>query len=392
MKILIYEDFLSRTLISEQHAYIPVSSDNSMNPDVSSDKIIVEIPPWALPKEQITFYVKLQKGLLFSKILISLPDCMDVEGTINVDNMKSLENTLEILDIGRSKLSKYDYFGITISSKEPFDELAVQSKIPIKLIEPDNTETKLYTYARIFRPKLDLQQIPDSISLNDVEETSLPIHLKFKGFGDISIRIEANIGGDLVSEGGSSLMDRLFHGFLREGFFDEDLENADKKDFKINKIALTRALDVFKDKIRDVEYVKSLEQDKEINEDAIEWLKSFDESEQEKFMNVLYGTMEGYLVKKLTDMFSRNVSRHLQIDSGTNISAEIKAELTNLDLKIFYKDLNGNVYPPLETTLKIVDKREINHEIRVSIPIDIEKVDETEAYKNVGEMIIQNVS
>ena len=48
--------------------------------------------------------------------------------------------------------------------------------------------------------------------------------------------------------------------------------------------------------------------------------------------------MEGYLIKKLTNMFSRNLSRHLQIDSGTNISAKIQATLTKLDLKIFYRD------------------------------------------------------
>jgi len=54
--------------------------------------------------------------------------------------------------------------------------------------------------------------------------------------------------------------------------------------------------------------------------------------------------------------------------------------------------LNGNVYPPLETSLEIVDKRNSNPEIHVVIPIEIEKVDETEAYKDVKEMEIPNVS
>jgi len=82
-------------------------------------------------------------------------------------------------------------------------------------------------------------------------------------------------------------------------------------------------LDKFKTKLKDTEYLESLAKDKEIHSEAIEWLKSFDESKQEKFMNVLYDNMEGYLIKKITDMLSRNPSRHLQIDSGTNISAKI---------------------------------------------------------------------
>ena len=368
-----------------------------MSSDLSSTesnpkKISVEIPPWALPKEEITFYVKLIKGLDFSKIQITLPECMDLKGRINITTFHHSDNKIEILDIGRSKFSKYDYFGITIATNKLFDALAVQSKISIVLVETSGNQINIHTYVRIFRPSLEFHLVPDSISLNDVEETTLPIHLKFKGFGDISLRIEGSIGGDLVSEGGTSLMDNLFHGMLREGLLEDELENIEKQDSKINKIALVRALDEFKTKLQDTEYLKSLSEDKEIHSEAIEWLKSFNENKQEKFMNVLYDNMEGYLIKKLTDMFSKNLSRHLQIDSGTNISAKIQTKLTKLNLKIFYRDLNGNVYPPLETSLEIVDKRESDSEIHVIIPIKIKKVDETEAYKNVGEMIISNVS
>jgi hypothetical protein len=240
-------------------------------------------------------------------------------------------------------------------------------------------------------PFLEIQPIPDQISLNDIEETTLPIHLKFKGFGDISIRIEGDIGGSLVSEGGKSVMDRLFHGFLQEGLFDVNLEKPDENGIRIDKTKLVRAFDEFKTNLRDVEYLKELESDKEITQEAIEWLKSFDDTEQEKFMNVMYDTMEGYMIKKLTDIFARNISRHLQIDSGTNIIAEIKAKLTNLHLKIFYKDLADNDYPTLNATIKIVDKREKDTELRVVIPIEIERVDESEAYKNVRKMEIRNV-
>lgn len=369
-----------------------MSSEEALQNDVMSDKIETEIPAWVLPKEEITFYVKIRNDVDFSKIQINIPDCFEIKDLINVLEQNSIGNMLEVSKIGRTELSKKDYFGVTVASKEPFDDLAVEKEIKIKLIETNGSESSISTFVRVFRPHLEIDQMPEQISLNDVDETNLPIHLKFKGFGDISIRIEGSIGGSLVSEGGRTVMDRLFHGFLQEGLFDTDLEEIDEQGITIDKTKLVRAFDEFKIKLKDVEYIKELEQDKKITHEAIEWLKSFNETEQGKFMNVLYDTMEGYMIKKLTDVFARNLSRHLQIDSGTNIIAEIKAKLTDLHMTIFYKDLAGNAYLPLKYTVKILDKREKDTQLKVVIPIDVEKVDESEAYKNVGKMVIQNVN
>ena len=359
--------------------------------DSATFKIKTEIPPWALPQEEITFYVKLQKNITISKIIIQIPEYFEIKDFINIEKFKQYKNQIVVLMIGKSSFSKYDYFGITIATREPFNDLAVKSKISINLIESNNTTTQIETYARIFRPLLVIDKVPKRIPLNNVEETTLPIHLKFKGFGDISIRIEADIEGALVSEGGVSVMDRLFHGFLRDGIFDTELDKNNNNDIQINKTNFVRAFDEFKIKLRDPDYLKNLEKDNDIAKDAIEWLKSFKEEQQEKFMNVLYGTMEGYMIKKLTDILARNVSRHLQLDSGTSIIAEIKTKLTDLRLRIFYRDLAGNIYPPLEANVEILDKRKDDVELHVMIPIDIEHVDESEAYKDVGVMDIHNV-
>lgn len=372
--------------------YLYMSNTNTHETDVVSKNIEAEIPPWVLPKEEITFYVKIKNDVDFSKIQIDIPDCFEIKDFINVIKHNLSENILEITEIGRSKLSKKDYFGITIASKELFDDLAVKREIKIKMFESNGNISNISTFVRIFRPHLEIDQIPEKISLNDVEENSLPLHLKFKGFGDISIRIEANIGGSLVSEGGRSVMDRLFQGFLQEGFLDTKLKDIDEPGITIDKTKLVRAFDDFKTELQDVEYMKELEKNKEIKQEALEWLKSFNKAEQGKFMNVLYDTMEGYMIKQLTDIFARNISRHLQIDYGTNIIAEIKAELTDLHLKIFYKDLAGNIYPPIESIVQILDKRKEDTLLRVTIPIDIERVNEDEAYKNVSVMEIPNVT
>lgn len=109
-------------------------------------------------------------------------------------------------------------------------------------------------------------------------------------------------------------------------------------------------------------------------------------------MNVVYGTFEGYLIKKLTDLVARSLGSNVHLDSGTKIITEIKAAFTDLNLKIRYKDLMGNDYPPLEKTVKIVDKRKEDIRVRVTILMEIEKVDESGAYKNVQEMKIGSLA
>ena len=282
------------------------SASNNGNVFASS-KIITEITPWALPQEEITVYVKIKKNLAISKINVLIPECFEIKDLINVEKFEKRTNQIDVLNIGKSLLSKYDYFGIIIATKKPFDNLAVKSKIIVTLIESNNASTQIKTYARIFRPSLIIDKVPEQISLNDVEETTLPIHLKFKGFGDITMRIEGDIGGSLVSEGGSSVMDRLFHGFLREGIFDTELDKNNDKGIEIDKTKLARAFDDFKSNLKDAEYLKNLEEDKNITKEAIEWLKSFEDQQQEKFMNLLYDTMEGYMIKTLTDIFARNI-------------------------------------------------------------------------------------
>ena len=86
---------------------------------------------------------RLKKNLKISKIRIQLPDCFEIKDFINIEKLEQNGNQVDVFDIGRSSLSKYDYFGLTIATREPFDELAVQSKITITLFESDNTTSKL---------------------------------------------------------------------------------------------------------------------------------------------------------------------------------------------------------------------------------------------------------
>ena len=364
---------------------------NVKNVNQNEKNVIIEIPKWALPKEEITFYVKIKKQLKFSKIIIELPSCITLKDLINVIDSNCDGKKLTINSIGKISISDKDYCGITVATNKIPNELATKNKIKISIIDENNNITYYETYVRIFRPHLKIIQIPKSISLGDVEETTLPIHFEFEGFGDISLRIESRINGVFVSED-DTLIDKLLQGMLNEGIL-EEFKNEDKNDITINKEQLAKDLDAFKTKMdADPSYIKKLINNKKYTSEVITFLKKLSDSKQEKFIDVMTDTMQGYLIKKISDMFSRNFGRHLYLSTGSNIKTQIKTEITHLMLTIHYKDLLNNEYEPLTVDVKITDKRVHGKKFDVIIPIDIENVNENKAYHNVMGMEIDYVN
>lgn len=352
-------------------------------------KLETTIPPWALPGEDIPIHVKLNKQLKYSKIIIEIPECFEIKEKINVLESRESNNRIEIYTIGKARRTEKDYFGIVIATKHPFEELAVKSRIKIKLICDNQKEEEFEIFARIFRPLLEIDKVPDEIPINDTYEPSLPIHLKFTGFGDIKLRLECSIGGQIVSEG-DSVLDEIFRRMVREGLVKENnFEN--KLGVQIDKKYVQKVISDFREKFRNSDQLQQMLTDRSMSKELITFLLELNESEQEKFMGVFYNTIEGYLIKIITDILNRNISNNLHLDSGTKILTEIKIPITNVKLKISYSDVIGNEYAPLERTFKIHDKRKNSSKIKVEIPIEIEHVDDKNAYKNVQEMKIGSI-
>lgn len=364
---------------------------NMKNVTQDEKNVVIEIPKWALPKEEITFYIKIKKQLKFSKIIIEFPSNIELKDRINIIDSSYDGKKLIINSIGKLSMSTEDYCGVTVATNEISNDLATKSKINISIIDENKNVTYYETYVRVFRPHLKITQIPESISLGNVEETTLPIHFEFEGFGDISLRIESRINGIFVSED-DTFMDKLLQGWLNEGVLDE-FKNNDENDITINKEQLVKDLDALKTKIdADPLYVKKLMDNKKYRSEAITFLKKLSDSKQEKFIDVMTDTMQGYLIKKISDMFSRNFGKHLYLSTGTNIKTQIKTEITQLAVTIHYKDLLNNEYEPLIANVKITDKRIHGKKFDVVIPIDIENVNEKKAYRNVMGMEIDHVS
>ena len=160
--------------------------------------ISTEIPKWALPKEQVSLYIKIHKIDDIKQIIVKIPEYFIVNELINVRVFEKQNNDFIITKIGKLE-NNQNYFGIVLLSTKYFTKLATKNLIKIIVITNSGTEEIFYEHARIFRPKMEVD-IDNEIILSN-NQNKIPLHVKFIGFGDISIRIEAEIGGKIVTKG-----------------------------------------------------------------------------------------------------------------------------------------------------------------------------------------------
>lgn len=353
-------------------------------------KFSITCPKWALPREEIPVHVKIDKGVTenIKNTVLTLPDCFELIDTINIYERELKNNQVIVKNIGKANMSEYDYFGIIIATKEPFDELKKQIPIEIQFNLLDGTVEKHITYARIFRPLLEFEDSLKNIVLTDgpKDDVILPISLKFTGFGEINLRSECKIDGKIVSTG-TSVIDEVLQRLLKEGFFKDEKSNS-QAGLSINEEYIHNVTDEIKKEFLKDDDIRRMLETGQIDEDSAKQLYELNREEQEKLMNIFYKTVEGYLINIISDILKRNVSNNLQLESQTKIHTSIKIPITDVTIRLFYKDVIGNEYPPIEQKIQIVDKRTNPSGFEVEIPMEITKVDESSAYKNVGSMSI----
>lgn len=360
---------------------------------VQISKFDIICPKWALPREDLPIHIKIAKEITPSlkKATIELPDCFELKDTINIDKFEARKDEIDVLLIGKTAKSQYDYFGIIIATKEPFNDLKKEIPIKIQFLFNDGHSEQEVIFARIFRPLLEIETMPENIILNDdsAEQTKIPIGLKFTGFGELSLRTECVIGGKIVSVG-TSILDEILKRILDEGLIsDEEL----KAEFGVNvdRKYIEGLLSDFRQKyLKDDEIKQMLEQGK-ISKEIADIMYNFSHENQEKFMNIFYKTIETYLIKIISDVLRRNVSNNLQLETEAKIQTSIKLPSTDVTIKFFYRDNLGNEYEPIIKTIQIIDKRENPAGFDVEIPVVITRVDESDAYKNVGRMRIGTI-
>lgn len=348
----------------------------------------VNCPLWALPREEIPLHIKINKAItpLLKHIKIILPTSLQLLDMINIVNYEKKDTEITVSEVGKPKKCNFDYFGIVVATKAPFVELKKEIPIEIKFEYYDGTTKHLAQNVRIFRPRLELINIPTDIILSDRDNASpkIPISLKFTGFGEISLRLECMIEGKIVSTG-TSMLDEILHQILNNGLISTKEENTN---ITVDPNYVENIASQLRDKFKTSADIQSTIGDQQINKEVVKLLQDLTNEDKEKFMNILFKTVEGYLTKIILDILGRQLSNNLQIESPTKIYTQIKLPSTDVVIKLFYSDLLENEYEPIVKTIHINDTRSNPSGFNVEIPLEISQIDESNAYKNVGDMVI----
>lgn len=354
----------------------------------SEKGIIHSIVPWVLPREDIPIRIEIPNGMNFDKIRIRIPPDFKFIHFINVEGVEITENIAIIENIFKTKLVKSPtYFGLVVTSTEIPEKLKTLKQIFVEIFLNGKIIEEITLNARIFRPKLEVTDIVQEIELTeDVEEYKVPMNLKYVGFGDVKLKIQGQIKGQIVSHG-----DSLINELLRRIWFDSQ-ETREKNEAE-------RRMDIEQQIIEDV--AKEIE--KKVNEgdvsdisdiigediDINAFKELFSNFDKKRFLNVIYTRIEDIFIDLLADTFEKHPTESVQLtDSQTNIRADIDSKIEIITTHLYYKDSLDNEYPPLERSIKIIDNRKERTKTTITMPMVIEKWEE-EPFINVADMKLE---
>lgn len=309
----------------------------------------------------------------FHTVTVSIPEGFGFVEFTNVDEVR-IEDRKAIVDkpvvVNGGSSS---YFGCVIRCERVPKETSLQGKVVISFYSHDRVEFSRELRARIFRPQLDFIDAPETIKLKDSDTVrSLPLHLRYGGFGDVQLRVEATIGGNIVSEGGSIAFEILRRLWLSEiSEKEEDQAVAKKKETLKVAPEYVKAIAEEVQQIVDTGQVSSDMLDREVFDCVREGLQDADR--KGVFMDVLYSRIEDMLLGMLVDLLESHPATNVRlVDPRAKILAQIKAPIEKLTLKLRYRDLLGNNYDSVELPIKIIDER-TQAKPALNIPIVIEK-------------------
>lgn len=360
---------------------------------MSEVKIGSYIVPWALPNEKIPMHVTWSAGVLFDEIHVKIPSEFELIEVLNVDESELRGHEAIIRRVKPHIKGVPNYFGMVLRAPRIFEELRVARKIAVEFIREEKVFYCLELYSHIFRPRLENLKSPKEIELTDYRERNrLPLNLRYIGFGDIELRIEARIQGKLVSMGESLIYELLKRLWLSDVLVKE--ADADGKVIDSEREERKRELWIEPSYIRRMaeEVHERLEKGRIstdiLDEEAVAGLKEWlaDLKKREKFMEILYEKTEEMMLGLLLDLFEKNPTNNVKLENAkTVVRAKFKTPVTEITLKLVYKDKIGNIYEPIEIPISIKDLRTEKSGALIEIPILVENW-QNEPFMNVGKM------
>ena len=357
---------------------------------VQAAKFDVRCPRWALPREEVPIIVKIEKAATAAlrEVVFELPPSLRLADTINVLDSGEREGRMVVKAIDTARRSEYDYFGIVVATKEPFKGLKKEVLVKASFVMKDGSVDNCATPVRIFRPRLEFADAPAVLSLSDAGPGwhSVPIRLKFSGFGDITVRARCTVGRRTVSRGTSPL-DEILEMFLRDSASNPDDALPCRPAVEVDPEAIALIAEEFRRKLLSDDSIGGMLDTGRIDEGAARMLHRLADSDKEKIMDHIYKAMPTIVAGTLSDIGARTLGDNLQLESRTAIVLPAGLPLDQMVVEFSYADVLGNEYDPIRRTIQVDDRRTAKAEASLEMPLDI-TADETEAYRNVGEMVI----
>lgn len=341
-------------------------------------------PGWALPREEIPVYVKINKDIMrkIDCVRIFLDERLKLTDTINISEYEGGQ-TVTVREIGKSTRSDYDYFGIAVATKTTPDSLKTQIPIPIDAVYRDGTKDRRFAHARIFRPRVEFASMPEKLVLSDAKgESAVQVGLKFLGFGEISLRAECRTGGRIISEG-SSLPDETQRRTVGE-YAERAAGGLEFEADAAERMIQERRMGDNADSLCGL--ARGGRKSDTVRRTA--------ERHLSQIVSEMLGRHLGYnsrLESQIRMRYSRRAPPPRSDGDGSQEhrsgAAPMRPSRTEVQVRFFYKDNMENEYGPIERTISIVDKRAGPAGSEVMIPVRVD-VDESGAYENVGGMEI----
>lgn len=340
-------------------------------------KFDVRCPQWALPKEEVPIQIKIEKTVTDSiaEVVLDIPPGMRLVDTINVADHSESGGKVVVREMGRARLSEYDYFGIVVAASEVFGDLKKELPVKASFHMKNGSTDVLVTPVRIFRPRLEFASVPDSITLTDSKsgDRGIPISLKFSGFGDITLRCRCTVGGRTVSHD-SSIMGEMPEALVHDSAprFASDCNPRQGTEADHGE-----ARPVAGPKDGPAGGAPSAGRASE--EEAAQRRPA--DPDKEVFMRHVRRAMSNTMIGALSDIQARTLGENVQLESQTAVAVPAEIPIDELVVEFRYTDLLGNEYAPIRQTIKVSDQRRAGAGASVGIPLAI-AVDESGAYRD----------
>lgn len=364
----------------------------------------ITCPKWALPREEIPIHVKISKGTThkIECVRISLDERLSLVDRINISDYDE-GPPITVKEIEKSARSDYDYFGIVVATKTNPDDLKTQIPVPIEIVYRDGTRDLHFAHARIFRPRVEFDSVPESIALSGGQDGPvIPVGLKFLGFGEVSLRVECRMGGKIISEG-SSLPDQTLRRVPIGGMISAKDRN---QAVRINREYVEDMAEEAKKETRSDKIQRMIQGG--VDRKTRASLYDMIEDDGQSMADAVYQTAEARLSQIVSEILGRRLGANSRLESPTRIryshpaqsehqtggspasndrASPTRLRQTSVQVLFFYKDRMDNEYDPIEKTISIIDKRAATASPEVVIPVQV-SVDESGAYENVQGMNI----